>query len=239
LTFSRTLAASLLVSCAPLLAANKEHAVTPMQNVTISGVVRDANGAPVAGAIVHSGTFYSNRNGTTPDGKYSLTVPGGRPTLITIDDFAFESVTVAITPTKDAKVDFTLPKSRPSVTVKLTNGETHILDLGTSQFAFLITFSGYARYDNGNFCKPDGSTFAPGKTEIAKIIGPATPVNFSTCCTLGPVMTLNVELKTGEKSQVYFNDSCQGNEVDFLGRELSTGVFNYFNFANIAEIDFP
>ena len=123
--------------------------------------------------------------------------------------------------------------------MKLTNGETHILDLGTSQFAFLITFSGYARYDNGNFCKPDGSTFAPGKTEIAKIIGPATPVNFSTCCTLGPVMTLNVELKTGEKSQVYFNDSCQGNEVDFLGRELSTGVFNYFNFANIAEIDFP
>jgi len=240
LTFSRILAACLLLASAPLLAANnKERAATPPQNVTISGVVRDSNGAPVAGAILRSGTYFSNHNGTAGDGKYTMTLPGGRPTLVTIEDFAYEPVTVTITPTKDAIIDFMVTTLRPGVTVKLTNGETHILDLGTSQFAYLITFSGYARFDNANFCKPDGTSIAPAKTEITKIVGPATSVNFNACCTRGPVMTLNIELKSGEKSQVYFNDSCFGNEVDFLGRERSTGLFNYFNFANIAEIDFP
>ena len=30
-----------------------------------------------------------------------------------------------------------------------------------------------------------------------------------------------------------------GNEVDFLGREKSTGTYLYFRFTDIAEIDFP
>lgn len=238
MTFSRILAASLLVS-APLFAAVREHAVTPVGQVTISGIVRDSNNVPVAGAIVHSGTYYSNRNGTGADGKYSLTLPGNRATLITVEDFAFEPATVSFTPTNAATLDLTLTTLRPGVTVKLTNGETHVLDLGTSQFAYLVTFSGYVRFDNANFCKPDGTQLAPDKSEVARIVGPATSVNFSGCCTLGPVMTVNVELKSGLKSQVYFNDSCFGNEVDFVGRERSTGQFLYFNFANIAEIDFP
>jgi len=238
--FPRILAASLLLIGGSLSAAvNKSHAVTPVATVTISGVVKDATGAPVAGAIVHSGTFHSNSNGTSADGKYVLTLPGGRLTVITVDDFAFESVTVPFTPTKDATLDVTLTAPRPSVTVKLTNGETHVLDLGTSQFAYLIPLSGYARFDNANFCKPDGSSFAPSKTEITRVVGPATSVNFSACCTRGPIMTASVELKSGEKTQVYFNDSCFGNEVDFLGRERSTGQFVFYNFANVAEIDFP
>jgi len=238
MTFSRILAATLLAAL-PLSADVRERAVVPLGAVTITGVVRDANGVPVAGAIVHSGTFYSYRNGTAPDGKYSLTLPGDRPTLITVEDFAYEPVTVPFTPSKDARLELTVTQPRPAVTVKLTSGETHVLDLGTSLFAYLIPFSGYSRTDNANFCKPDGSVFGPGKTEFTRIIGPATSVNFSGCCMRGPVMTLNVEMKSGEKSQVYFNDSCFGNEVDFIGRERSTGQYQYFNFANIAEIDFP
>ncbi len=238
MTFSRILAATLLVAV-PLFADVRERAVIPVGAVTITGVVRDANGVPVAGAIVHSGTFYSYRNGTERDGKYSLTLPGDRPTLITVEDFAYDPVTVPFTPTKDAKLDLTVTQSRPTVTVKLTSGETHVLDLGTSQFAYLIIFSGYSRTDNANFCKPNGDAFAPAKTEFARIVGPATSVNFSVCCTRGQVMTLNVEMKSGEKLPVYFNDSCFGNEVDFIGRERSTGQYLYFNFANIAEIDFP
>jgi hypothetical protein len=238
MTFSRILAATLLAAL-PLSADVRERAVASIGAVTITGIVRDANGAPVAGAIVHSGSFYSFRNGTAPDGKYSLTLPGDRPTLITVEDFAFETVTVPFTPTKDARLDLTVTQPRPAVTVKLTSGETHVLDLGTSQFAWMIIFSGYSRTDNANFCKPDGSAFVPAKTEFKRIIGPATPVNFSGCCTRGPVMTVNVEMKSGETSPVYFNDSCFGNEVDFTGRERSTGQNLYFNFTNIAEIDFP
>ncbi|HEY6843866.1 MAG TPA: carboxypeptidase-like regulatory domain-containing protein [Thermoanaerobaculia bacterium] len=233
---------TILIATLPLSAQTRGRAVekTPA-TVTVSGVVRDASGAPVAGAIVHSGTYFSNGNGTLADGKYSLALPVGRPALITVDDFAFDPVTVTFTPNKSGTntLDVQMTKPRPALTVKLTSGETHTLDLGTSQFGYYIPLSGYARFDNANWCKPDGSAFAPSKDEIAKITGPATATNFSACCTRGPVMTANVEMKSGDKSQIYFNDSCFGSEVDFIGRERSTGQWMYFNFANIAEIDFP
>ena len=52
-------------------------------------------------------------------------------------------------------------------------------------------------------------------------------------------MSVTAELKSGGSTPLYFNDSCFGYEVDFVGRELSTGQCLFFNFANIAEIDFP
>jgi len=232
----------MLIATLPLSAAQtRERAVqkTPT-TVTVTGVVRDASGAPVAGAIVHSGTYHSNPNGSVADGKYSIDLPIGRPVLITVDDFAFDSVTQTFTPTKTANsLDIQMTKPRPAVTVKLSNGDTHVLDLGTSQFGYYISLSGYVRFDNANLCKPDGSAFAPSKSDIARIVGPATSVNFSPCCTRGPVMTANLQMKSGDQSAVYFNDSCFGSEVDFIGRERSTGQWMYFNFANIAEIDFP
>jgi len=241
MSLSRICAASLLIAASPLLAAaNKQHAVIPVPNVTISGVVKDANtGAPIAGAVAHSGAFYSSQTGTGTDGKYTLRLPGGRMTSVTVDDFAYESVNVNLIPVNGAVVDLMLTTSRPVVTVKLTNGETHVLDLGTSQFGWLTTFSGYIRSDAASFCKPDGSAFAPAKTEIAKFIGPAVSVDFSACCKRGPVLRATVELKSGETTQVYLNDSCFGNEVAFLGRERSTGLYAYFKFTDIAEIDFP
>ena len=240
MTLSRICAASLLIAASPLFAADtKPHAVTPTAKVTISGVVLDASsGAPVAGAIVHSGTFYSNRNGTAADGKYSLTLPGGRPTTLTVEDFGYEPVTLSVVPANDAVLDLRLTTPRPTVTVKLTNGETHVLDLGTSQFGYLIVFSGYSRSDNANLCKPDGSQFFPAKTDIAKIVGPATLADSALCCNRGQVMAVNVEMKSGEKTRAFFNDSCFGNEVDFIGRERSTGQFLYLRFIDIAEIDF-
>jgi hypothetical protein len=239
MSLTRFLCPVMLLVALPLPAANREHAVTPLPTVTLSGVVRDASGAPVAGAIVTSGSSSSNRNGTATDGKYSLAVRANRPALIAVEDFAFESRTVTFTPASGATLDLTLSTPRPSLTVKLTSGETHVLDLGTSQFAYLIPFSGYARSDAANFCKPDGSPFAPAKTEIARIVGPATSVNFAPCCTAGPTMTVNVEMKSGEKTVAYFNDSCLGNEVDFVGRERLTAVWQYLRFSDIAEIDFP
>ena len=239
MTLSRILASSLILLAAPLFAQNRQHAAVTAPMVTIHGVVRDAAGAPVAGAIVRSGPYSSSRvNGTLPDGKYSLTIPAGRPTLLTAEDFAFESVTTTITPAADSTVDFTLTVSRPTVTVKLLNGESHVLDLGTSKFAYYVVFAGYARFNNANLCRTDGSAFAPNKADFAKITGPFTVVNFSPCCSRGPVVTANVEMKSGEKTQVYFNESCYGSELDFLGRERSTGLFNYFKFDDIAEIDF-
>ncbi len=219
------IASSLIAAAVPLFADNgRQHVAVATPTVTIRGVVRDSNGAAVAGAYVRSGTYSSS--------------PGGRLILLTVEDFAFEPVTMSMTPTADTTVDFTLATSRPSVTVKLTNGEEHVLDLGTSRFAYYIVFANYARFNSANLCKTDGSAFAPHKTEFAKIVGPFSLVNFSPCCSRGPVMTANVEMKSGEKMQVYFNESCYGSELDFLGRERSTGVYHYFKFDDIAEIEF-
>jgi len=131
-----------------------------------------------------------------------------------------------------------MPTSRPTVTVSLNNGEKHVLDLGTSKFAYLIPFANYATFDSANLCKTDGSAFAPHKTEIARIVGPFSLVNFSPCCNGGAVVTANIEMKSGEKMQVYFSESCYGSELDFLGRERSTGSFDYFKLEDIAEIEF-
>ena len=112
-------------------------------------------------------------------------------------------------------------------------------DIDTAQFAYLIPFSGYVRSDAGNFCKDDGTSITPDKHAIKRVIGPAVPVDNSACCKIGPIFKAQVEMKTGEKFTVYFNDSCFGNEVDFLGREKSSGNYQYFKFADIAEVDFP
>jgi hypothetical protein len=223
----------------PLQAQLRHHALTPLGEVTICGVVREAStGAPVAGAVVHSGTSFCMQGGTKADGKYTLTLPGGRTSLISAEHFAYDTQTVGFLPTNGGVLDFSL-NPRPAVTVKLVSGQTKVLDLGTSKFGYLFPFAGYASADNANLCKPDGSPFAPLKTEIAKIIGPAVPVSFSPCCTIGAVSTVNVEMKSGEKTAAYFNDSCYGYEVDFFGRERSTGTFLYDHFKDITEIDFP
>jgi hypothetical protein len=241
MTLSRICAASLLmIAASPLLAADKkQHAVTPIANVTISGVVVDAaTGTPVAGAVVHSGSYYSDRNGTGANGKYALSLPGSRPTTLVVEDFAYEPVSVSVVPANDAVLDLRLTTSRPTVTVTLKNDEKHVLDLGTSQFGYYIVFSGYGRSDVGNFCKPDGSQFLPDKNDVAKIIGPATLADSTACCARGQVMAVNVEMKSGEKTRAFFVDSCFGNEVDFIGRERSTGQYLYLKFIDIAELDF-
>ena len=233
--------AAVVIAAMPLAAdvPGRVHPVKPLALVTISGVVRDSvTGAPIAVAVVHSGSaYYDRNNGTKADGAYTLTVPAGRPVLITAEQFSYQPQIKTPIATAGMTLDFSLTP-RATATVRLTNGVTHVLGLSSSSFAYAIPFSGYARFDNANFCKTDGSAFAPSKNDISKIIGPPTSVNFAPCCASGAVLSANVEMKSGEKMQVYFTDSCGDSEVDFIGRERSTGVYQYMNFKDIAEIDF-
>jgi hypothetical protein len=228
---------ALLIAALPLTAAApKRHAVGPVGDATIIGHVTDSTtGKPVKGVDVLNGTFKV----TTDDlGAYLMKLPAGRQTQITASYFAFKPLTKTITPANGDTVDFALSPN-PSIILKTTAGESVDLDYDTSKFAYTIVFSGIVKDDNANLCKPNGAHFLPNKSEFAKIVGPATIVTFSPCCTLGPVTTVNVEMKSGEKTAVYFNDSCSGYEPDFLGRERSTGNFRYFAFKDIAEITFP
>lgn len=239
MSMPRLLIPALLLLALPLPAATREHAVRPFPMVTVSGVVRGPNGVTVAGAVVTSGNSFSNTNGTSTDGKYSLTVPGYRPTQFTIRDFAYDTQSVVFTPVPGTTLDVTLTALHPTVTVKMSSGEMHVLDIGTSQFAYLVTLSGYIPTDTVNLCKADGSSFVPSKSDFSRIVGPGASVNFAPCCSIGPTLMVNVEMKSGEKTAAYFNDACLGNEVDFIGREPSTGNWQYLRFTDIAEIDFP
>jgi len=204
----------------------------------ISGVVRDAaTGLPITGAVVHSGTRFCQQGGTKADGVYSLNIPAGRSVLIAVDHFAYQTQTVPFTTAAGTTLDFALT-ALPVATVKMVNGDTHIVTLDTAQFGYAVVFSNYVRGDNANLCKTDGSSIAPSKVDFARIIGPPTSVNFAPCCTCGPILMVNVEMKSGDKFTAYFHDSCYEAEIDFIGRERSTGQYVYLDFTTIAEIDF-
>src|SRR5260221_12098522 len=241
LVFPRSRAAAFLLLivaiAAPLSAAtSKRHLISPLPQVTVNGTVTDsATGKPVKNVQIANGIVFTF---TDDAGTYSIKLPGGRPTLLTATYFAYKPFTKTVTPAAGATFDFSLSPN-PSIFVKTTAGETVNLYYGTSKFAYIVVFIGYVVDNSANLCKPDGTAWAPNKSEFNKILGPAQDANFSPCCTKGPVTTVNVEMKTGEKTAVYFNDSCFGNEADFLGRERSTGSFRYFAFKDIAEIDFP
>jgi hypothetical protein len=218
-------------------AVAKKRAVGTLPNVTISGVITDSTtGLPVRGVEVWNGNMRSQATGD--DGRYTLILPAGRQTLITAKYFAFHDLAKTVIPASGMKVDFSLVPN-PAITVKMVNGDSYILDFATTQFAYVIVFSGYVRDDNANFCKPDGSHWSPNKSEFNKIAGPGTMVNFSPCCSSNSTLVVNVEMKSGEKTAAYFNDACAGNEPDLIGRERSSGNFRYLPFKDIAEVSFP
>src|SRR5262249_17857627 len=150
----------------------------------LTGVISDAtNGQPLANAQVTAEGRVSAF--TTGDGKYTIQISKNRNSAVTATQFAFNPSTVTVFGRDGATANFSLiPK--PVVTVKLTapqNGkDTYILDVDSSQFAYLIPFSGYVRSDNGNFCKDDGSSITPSKNDIKRVVGPATSVNVGACC---------------------------------------------------------
>src|SRR5258708_1657003 len=186
-------------------ATSKRRLITPLPQVTITGTVTDAvTNKPVKGVQIANGIVFSF---TDDAGMYSIKLPGGRPTLLTATDFAYKTMTKTVTPAAGAVFDFALA-SNPSIFVKTTAGETFELDYDTCKFAYIIVFTGYVSDNNANFCKPDGSSWAPNKSQFIKVIDPSTDVNFSPCCTKGPLTTVNVEMKTGEEPAAYFNYSC-------------------------------
>jgi hypothetical protein len=199
--------------------------------------VKDAsNGIPVAAATI---TYAAQTQTTNGSGQASLNLPIGKPAVVTVTHLAFAPFSQTITAQVDGTYELNLI-GKASVTIKTKTNETHIVDIGTAQFANAAVLSNPNRSDTGNFCKDDGSDFTPDKTEFVRIIGPAVPEAAPQCCQFGnAAMTANVEMKSGAKFKVYFKDSCSGNEVDFAGREKSTGLFQYYRFTDIAEIDFP
>jgi hypothetical protein len=235
-----SLALTALMATTAAAAQARRRSVSPTgqtgPTTRIIGTALDAsNSIPVENATVRSGSLTTT---TDTKGQFALQLPIGQASNISIEHAAFVSFNQTITAAAGGTYQFNLTE-KPSVTVKLKNDETHVLDIGTAQFSFVFGLSGGARTDVANFCKDDGTDFFPDKTTFTRIVGPAVPVTAAQCCSFGSVLSAHVEMKNGDKLLVYFKDTCSGNEVDFIGREKSTGHYAYFNFTNIAEIDFP
>ncbi|HEV7571481.1 MAG TPA: hypothetical protein VGQ21_08260 [Thermoanaerobaculia bacterium] len=194
-----------------------------------------SNGLAVATATV---TYAGKPQITNGTGQAALSLPIGKPAVVSVEHPAFLPFSQTITAQSGGTYELTLTE-KPSVTIKTKTNETHIVDIGTAQFANAATFSNPSRSDTGNFCKEDGSDFTPDKTEFVRIVGPGVLESAAQCCQFGKVVSANVEMKSGAHLKVYFKDSCSGNEVDFVGREKSTGLYQYYRFTDIAEIDFP
>jgi hypothetical protein len=220
--------------------ASRRRAVSPASGTgpttKVTVTVKDAsNGVPVASAVV---TYAAQTQTTNSNGQASLNLPLGKAALISVAHPAFAPFSQSITAQVDGTYDLTLT-GKPSVTIKTKTNETHVVDIGTAQFAYAAAFGSPVRTDNANFCKEDGTDFTPDKSEFARIVGPGVPANATQCCQFGSVISANVEMKTGAHLKVYFKDSCSGNDVYFVGREKATGQFQYFRFTDITEIDFP
>jgi hypothetical protein len=243
MTLVSRISISILIALAAISAAAQasRHRAVSSPNATgpttkIVFTVKDAsNGVPVSSAVL---AYAGQTQTTNSNGQGSLNLPIGKPAVILITHPAFAPFSQTITAQVDGTFELTLT-GKPSVTIKTKTGETHVVDIGTAQFAYEATFSSPVRTDNANFCKEDGTDFVPDKSEFTRILGPAVPANASQCCQFGTVMSANVEMKSGAHLKVYFKDSCSGNDVDFVGREKATGQFQYFRFTDIAEIDFP
>ena len=236
--FVLSLSALTLLSL-PALAADppRRHATPAPYKVKITGVVIDATtNNPVASvdvAIVNSKT----KGATNAEGKFSVNALGGYSIGVEASRSGYTSQTKTITATGDTVVNFTLTPT-PTATIREVNGTTTAVDVESLKLAYLVPFSGYVSDTAANFCLADGTVTHPNVTELAKLIGPATPQNVSSCCRF-PIMSMQAVFKNGQRQTVYFADSCFGNEVDVLGREHNSGQFVYFNLTNVAEVTLP
>jgi len=231
------------VLAVPSFAAGKRRATehpTMAAQITaeISGTVIDnATGQPVPAVKVKVG-----RNSETTDaaGKFDLkTVTGAGSLNVEFSRSGYTAKTVNLT-TGGKQVLTVRLDPGPTVRVRKVDGTIYDIDLDSAEIGYSVPFSGYQSAAAVTLCKADGATISVDRTQLRRIVGPATTVTGSACCPNTSTVKVNVELKTGEKSDMVFVDACNGYpNIDLLGREHVNGKFQYIPFAQIAEIIYP
>ncbi|HEX7707230.1 MAG TPA: hypothetical protein VF701_12295 [Thermoanaerobaculia bacterium] len=240
----RSLSAALLlvlVFTLPAFAAGKRRAVAHPTNpdsnqFKITGVVLDnATSAPVVAVGVEAG----ERTGyTDSEGRFSIETSGTPPMQVTFARTGYNSKSVSLSSAGIHDLTVRLD-AKPTVLIERSNGTQLNMDLESITFGYPSVFSGYVASQSIEFCRGDGSRVTVHRTEIAKIIGPATVTAQSGCCAATQLLRVNVELKNGQKGDLFFVDSCFTTSIDIIGRNHHTGLFEYIRFANINEVAFP
>ncbi|HYC60980.1 MAG TPA: carboxypeptidase regulatory-like domain-containing protein [Thermoanaerobaculia bacterium] len=220
-------------------AAAHPSASNPISAPEITGTVLDeVTGQPVAGVKVRVGnkqdTSESNgafkvKNVTSYQGKIIVEAErtGYATRRIELTTGGVQTITIRVAPT-------------PTVHLRKTNGTTLELDYESAEFGYPVVFSGYNSATYDEFCKSNGTAVTLDRTQIRRIIGPATMVTQSSCCAERQVQKITAELRSGETTDLFFVDTCQGIPgIEFIARNHVTAKIEYTKFADIAEIVFP
>ena len=233
-----------VLAAVPSHAAGRRRAVTPpsasgeVSSPEISGTVLDAvTGQPVASIRVHIG----NKSDNTDDaGKFKI-----KNVVSYQNKFAIETDRSGYQPHRIELATINGPleirvSPTPTVTMRKTNGTTTEIDFESAEFGYPIAFSGYIANHSEEFCKPNGTDVVIDRSEIKRLVGPATFASQASCCPGHPLLKITAELKSGETTELYFNDTCSGIPgIDFIGRNHLTGKMVYTPFKDITEIVFP
>jgi hypothetical protein len=238
-----SLAAVLLLAALPLAAQKRRSVAHPSAGVaftaTVNGTVLDAvTGQPVAFASVAVG---SAKGTTARDGSFELNGSGfGSPVPVVASRSGYNDSTQTIPGSGTYTLTFHL-QSRPTVSVRKTDGTTIQLDNDGLKLGYVILFGGYAAGPDDDFCKSDGTAVNIKIADMKRIIGPATTVTQANCCSRqnAQLEHVRLELRSGEIDDVIFKDSCDGYIVDFLGRNHTTGDFTFLKLNEVAEVVFP
>jgi hypothetical protein len=221
--------------------AGKRRSVThpsagPLFQATIQGTVLDAvTGLPVRSALV---SFGNRTDTTTASGEFLINNASAfGDAAVTVSRTGYESSTQTVRAAGTHTLTFRLT-SKPTVTVRKTDGTTMQIDADSVKLGYVITFSGYAASEEEEFCRADGTEIKVHVSQMKRIVGPATLVAQSACCSRN-VQKIRLEQRNGQVGDVFFKDSCAGYTVDIIGREHVSGEVTFTRFSDIAEIVFP
>lgn len=239
--FKSVIAIALLASSVPALAQKHRavrHSPPPGAAVQykVTGTVLDAvTNAPVVNATVTLGTASKRTNS---QGKFSLTGEffGTTMNISAARSGYLEGTQSVASGTHD--ITFRL-QSTPTARMRLQDGTQRDIDFESIEFGYVPPFGSYIKDVKEDFCRPDGTQVTITKTEIARINGPAVLASQAACCSTRESHKINVTLKSGQTTDLYFTDSCVGYNIDFIGRDHVSGEVLFTHFTNIAEIVFP
>jgi hypothetical protein len=199
-------------------------------------VLDDVTGQPVPNASVEAG---GRDDITNNSGKFELEgVSGAGSVDLVVTRSGYQEKHVAITASGKQTITVRLTP-RATVSVRKTDGTTVQLDDNSIEFGFSDAFQ-YRSSTSEDFCRPDGTEINVKREEIARINGPATLVQSAPCCTAQTVQRVNVTLKVGGATDLFFSDTCNfTRSVDLVGRNHATGRIVFIPFSQIAEVIFP
>ena len=210
----------------------------PVSVATLTGVVLDAvTGQPVRAMTVFLGT---RSTATDAQGRFELKNTTGTDFLVVqTDRSGYQASSTRVGPNDPRDLTLRVTPSA-TVSVRRTNGQNTDVDLESFKFGYPVPFSGYRDSEFEDFCRSDGTKLNVHRSQLKRLVGPATPASSGPCCPAGNATRMSVTLRTGVTADLFFTDTCEDRYmVDLGAREHISGNFVHIPITEIVEIVFP